>query len=71
MFLKECLNNEKSKDCTIIYNERYNYELKFSTTLDNVALINLTEDEEAELNNQHECYSIPYFHAIQNIWRIK
>lgn len=71
MYLIECLNNEKTKDCNTLYNTRYNYRLKFSTSLEDVALLGPLENEEMELNNGHECYAIPYFDSIQNIWRIE
>ena len=71
MTLLECFNNERTKDCSIIVNYDNDYELVFSTSLEDVAIIEIPEDCIVELNNGIECYCIPYEDFLKNIWGIE
>jgi len=71
MYLIECLNNEKTKDCTIICNIESDYILQFNTSLENVAKIDIIEENIIELTNGFKTYSIPYGDSLKDIWRIE
>lgn len=71
MYLIECLNNEKTQDCTRLYNIESNYTLQFSTSLEDVAKIDIEDENIVELTNGVETYSIPYEDSLKNIWRIE
>ena len=71
MYLIECLNNDKTKDCTRLYNIESNYILQFSTSLEDVAKIDIEDDNIVELTNGKETYSIDYEDSLKNIWRIE
>lgn len=71
MYLIECFNNEKTKDCTILCNIQSDYILRFSTSLEDVAKIDIMEENITELTNGIETYSIPYEDSLKNIWRIE
>lgn len=69
MYLIECLNNEKTKDCTILYTPQY--ELKFSTSLEDVAKIDVEDDNVVELTNGIETYCVNYEDSLKSDWGIK
>lgn len=71
MYLIECLNNEKIKDCTIICNIESDYILRFNTSLEDVAKFDIIEENIVELTNGIETYSIPYADSLKNIWSIE
>lgn len=71
MYLIECLNNEKTKDCTIICNIESDYILQFNTSLEDVAKIDIMEENIVELTNGIKTYSIPYEDSLKAIWRIE
>ena len=71
MYLIECLNNEKTKDCTIICNIESDYILQFNTSLEDVAKIDIMEENIVELTNGVKTYSIPYEDSLKDIWRIE
>ena len=70
MTLYECLHSAETKDCTIIVNYTGDYELKFSTFLDDVAQIDIAEEDIVELTNGIETYSINYRDAVTDRWGI-
>lgn len=69
MYLIECLNNEKTKNCSIIYNNKT--ELKFSTSLEDVALIEDKQGNSTELTNGLETYVLDYESCLLSDWGIK
>ena len=71
MYLIECFNNEKTKDCTILCNIQSDYILQFSTSLEDVAKIDIMEENITELTNGIETYSIPYEDSLKDIWSIE
>ena len=71
MYLIECFNNEKTKDCTILCNIQSDYILQFSTSLEDVAKIDIMEENITELTNGIETYSIPYEDSLKDIWGIE
>lgn len=70
MTLKECFDKADLQHNILINNDN-NYELKFSTSLLDVAMIDLKEDNKIELTNENECYSIDYNDSLSNNWEIK
>lgn len=71
MYLIECLNNERTKNCTRLYNIESNYTLQFSTSLEDVAKIDIADESIIELTNGIETYSIPYEDSLKDIWGIE
>lgn len=71
MYLIECLNNERIKDCTKIINKRNNYKLEFSTPLEDVAMISIEDDNIVELTNKKETYAINYYDSLADDWTIE
>lgn len=71
MYLIECFNNEKTKDCTRLYNIESNYTLQFSTSLEDVAKIDIEDENIVELTNGIETYTIQFEDSLKNIWRIE
>ena len=71
MYLIECLNNERIKECTKIVNTRNCYTLEFSTPLEDVAMIQIPDDNIVELSNQKETYAVPYFDSLADDWTIE
>ena len=71
MYLIECFNNERTKNCTSLYNKESDYTIRFSTSLEEVAVIEIEDDDVVELNNGVECYCIPYEDSLENVWSIE
>lgn len=71
MYLIECLNNEKIKACNKIVNKDLNIKLEFSTPLEDVAMIEIKDDNIVELSNGKETYAINYEDSLKNIWSIE
>ena len=71
MYLIECLNNEKTKNCTKLYNKQLNYTLRFSSFLEDVAKIDIEDENIVELTNGVETYSIPYEDSLKDVWSIE
>ena len=71
MYLIECLNNERTKNCTKLYNKQSNYTLQFSSSLEDVAKIDIEDENIVELTNGVETYSIPYEDSLKPIWSIE
>lgn len=71
MHLIECLNNEKIKDCTKIINRNTGVKLEFSTPLEDVAMIEIEDDNIVELSNGIETYAINYQDSLYDDWRIE
>ena len=71
MYLRECLNNKRTKDCTILCNIESDYILRFNTSLEDVAKIDILEENITELTNGIKAYSIPYEDSLKDIWSIE
>lgn len=71
MYLIECLNNERTKNCTKLYNKQSNYTLQFSSYLEDVAKIDVEDENIVELTNGVETYSIPYEDSLKPVWSIE
>lgn len=70
MYLIECFNNERTKNCSALYNKESNYTIRFNTSLEEVAMTE-SDDNLVELRNESECYCIPYEDSLKNIWGIE
>lgn len=70
MTLHDCLHCADTNECSIIVNYTNDYELKFSTSLDDVAMIEIAEDDTVELTNGKETYAINYRDAVVDHWGI-
>ena len=71
MYLIECLNNERIKECTKLINKRNKYKLEFSTPLEDVAMIHIEDDNIVELTNKKETYAINYYDSLEDDWGIE
>lgn len=70
MYLIECFNNERTKNCSALYNKESNYIIRFKTSLEDVAMTE-SDDNLIELRNENECYCIPYLDSLKNVWSIE
>lgn len=70
MYLIECLNNERIKDCNKIINLDKGYTLQFSTPLEDVAMIEIIDDNIVELTNGKETFAVNYDESVLDKWGI-
>lgn len=61
MYLYECLNNERTKNCEIIANPNIPIYMDFNTSLENVAMITDDATNEIILLSKDKCYIMDNF----------
>lgn len=61
MYLHECLNNERTKYCSIISNSHIPVYMNFLTSLENVAIIEDKDTNEIILLSPERCYIMNNF----------
>lgn len=61
MYLHECLNNERTKNCEIITNPNIPIYMDFNTSLENVAMIIDDVMNEIILLSKDRCYIMDNF----------
>ena len=71
MSLLECLNNERISICDTIINRDNGTVLKFSTPLEDVAMIEMPEDNLVQLTNGRESYSLNFENSLFEDWSVE